>query len=352
MSRRQALDDFVRTAGFAPEDLTPLAGDASNRRYLRLTGRVPAVVMDAPPEKGEDIAPFVAVTHWLRQAAFNAPEILAEDPLNGFLILEDLGDNLFARHCREVPGDETALYGAAVDLLADLGRIDAPVTLPGGRELGDYDAGILLTEARLVIDWYLRGLGESSPDLAAEFAETLTAATAHVASAALPRKVMVLRDYHAENLIWMPSRSGHLRVGLLDYQDALAGHPAYDLVSLLEDARRDTSEELRQAMLARMIGHLARGADGQTGTDEIGFRQAYAALGAQRNLKIVGIFARLCLRDGKSRYPEMIPRVWRHLMHDLRDPSLGELSLFVTRHLPEPEPAIIAKLQAQAGTPA
>lgn len=330
--RDAALAAWVAGEGHDTAALSPLAGDASNRRYLRLPG---AVVMDAPPERGEDTGPFLALTHWLRAAGFSAPEIIAADPARGFLMLEDLGDALFARVAGAVP--EADLYAAAIDLLAELRCLPVPATIAhphGAHDLPPYDAAALAREAALVTEWYLE---DASPDLRAEYDALVAGATAEVAGS---REVVVLRDYHAENLIWLPERSGTARVGLLDYQDALAGHPAYDLVSLLEDARRDTSAELRAAMTARYLD--------RTGADQEAFGAAYAALGAQRNLKIVGIFARLCLRDGKRGYLRLIPRVWDHLMRDLAHPELAPLRDWVARWLPPPELEVLARLEARA----
>ncbi|MEM0944032.1 MAG: phosphotransferase, partial [Pseudomonadota bacterium] len=313
------------------------AGDASNRRYLRLP---PAqVVMDAPPDRGEDVAPFLAVTDWLRDRGFAAPEIYAADPARGFLVLEDLGDDLFARVVAANPAAETELYGAAINLLAALHTHPAPATM-GEHPLQPYDAAVLLREARLALEWYAPGVGAplGAEDLAA-FDRLIAETCAPIANA---RDIIVLRDYHAENLLWLPAREGVAQVGLLDYQDALAGHRAYDLVSLLEDARRATSPALQEAMIARYLA--------ASGVAESPFRAAYAILGAQRNLKIIGIFARLCLRDGKDRYPALIPRVWGHLMGDLAHPALAGLRAFVECHLPEPTPERMTRLAEAAGS--
>ncbi len=339
---------FLRIAGWPPEAARPLAGDASNRRYLRLgpvQGRQAAVLMDAPPETGEDVRRFVAVTHWLRQNGFSAPKITAADTAQGFLLLEDLGDDLYTPLLARVPGMpglELELYGAAVDLLAELATIPAPEAI--GPEdcrvgLAPYNAAVLAREAALVLEWWrpaATGAG-AQEGLAAEFCGLVAEATLDVEPT---RDVLVLRDYHADNLIWLPGRTGIARVGLLDYQDALAGHAAYDLMSLLEDARRDTSPELREAMIARYL-------DCRPEIDRQAFRAAYSALGAQRNLKIVGIFARLAIRDGKARYLDLIPRVWRHLMRDLSHPALAGLAGWVARHVPPPEPATLARIAAR-----
>jgi hypothetical protein len=348
MAERDArLAAFLDAAGWSRQAARPLAGDASNRRYLRLgpePGHPAAVLMDAPPSSGEDVRPFVAVTHWLRQHGFSAPGIAAADPDHGFLLLEDLGDDLYTPLLARKPELEAELYGIAVDLLAELATFPAPGEIgPEGCRVGlpPYDAAVLAREAALVREWWLPAAtgAPPPPDLAAEFDGLVREATAAVDAT---RDVLVLRDYHADNLIWLPRRAGIARVGLLDYQDALAGHAAYDLMSLLEDARRDTSDELQEAMIARYLGCRPE-------LDRHAFRAAYSALGAQRNLKIVGIFARLAIRDGKPRYLDLIPRVWGHLMRDLSHPALAPLAGWVARHVPPPEPAALARVAAVAG---
>lgn len=335
--RDAALSLFIRNAGWTGAEIAPLAGDASNRRYHRLhRTEQTAVLMDAPPARGEDVRPFVAMTEWLRAAGLSAPAILAADLDLGFLLLEDLGDRLYARHLNDRPGDEPLLYGRAVDLLADLAGLSVPRVIGTGAArvaVAPYDRATLERESGLLGEWWLpAAAGRPVPGRSpAEFVALVRDATARVEPA---RDVMVLRDYHAENLVWLPGRPGHAAVGLLDYQDALAGHPAYDLVSLLEDARRDTPPELRGAMVD---AYLARRPD----LDREAFGAACAALGAQRNLKIIGIFTRLAVRDGKPAYLALIPRVWGHLQRDLAHHALAPLSEWVRRHVPAPEPAVL-----------
>ncbi|MEM7497609.1 MAG: phosphotransferase [Pseudomonadota bacterium] len=343
---RPEIAAFLAAAGHAAAALSPLAGDASARRYFRVEDRgARMVLMDAPRPANESMAFFVTVTDWLRARGLSAPEVLAADLEAGFVLLEDLGDALFARVLSTARGGggagmEEILYAAAVDLLAALPEGEAPV---GTEPYGDT---VLLREARLAPDWWAAGLGVGfGADALAEYDALLQAALAPALVAGNAQgRVTVLRDYHAENLLWLPERAGAARVGLLDYQDALLGHPAYDLVSLLEDARRDTSAALREAMLARYLERR-----GLSGADAAAFRAAYAALGAQRNLKIVGIFARLCLRDAKPRYLTLIPRVWAHLERDLAAPGLAPLRRFVVERLPAPEAAALERLAARAG---
>ncbi|WP_340107960.1 aminoglycoside phosphotransferase family protein [Pikeienuella sp. HZG-20] len=329
---------FLAREGWGAAALRPLAGDASNRRYERVeAGRRRAVLMDAPAERGEDIGRFLAFTGHLRDLGLSAPEIYGADIQAGFALIEDLGDALFARVAAAEPLIEREIYAAAVDLLPRLAAPPAAVTGAGARaDVPPYDLAALTREAALAPAWWAKGAGSAfSADLDAEYRALIAAACAPVADA---RGALALRDYHAENLIWLPERRGDARVGLLDYQDALAGAPAYDLVSLLEDARRDTSPDLREAMIRRRLA--------ATGEDEAAFRAGYAALGAQRNLKIIGIFARLWLRDAKPGYLALIPRVWAHLSRDLAHPALAPLGGFVRRHLPAPDAAALARIRS------
>ncbi|RMD48972.1 MAG: aminoglycoside phosphotransferase [Alphaproteobacteria bacterium] len=334
--RAAAIGAFLAAAGAGGRRPVPLAGDASPRRYYRVPGAPSLVLMDAPPGSGEDVRPFLAMARWLRAQGFSAPEVLAADAEAGLVLLEDLGDDLFARVMARDPATERPLLTAAVELLAALAELPPPPFL------APYDLEALLAEARLVIEWYLPAASGRPvpPDLAAEFDALIAAATAEVRAERAP--VAVLRDYHAENLIWLPERRGHARVGLLDFQDARAGHPAYDLVSLIEDARRDTSPGLAELLIDR---HAAL-----TGAEPGVLRAACAALGAQRNLKILGIFARLAIRDGKPRYLDLLPRVWGHVMTDLAHPDLAALARFVRAHLPAPESGVIARIRARTGT--
>ncbi|MBL28633.1 MAG: aminoglycoside phosphotransferase [Rhodospirillaceae bacterium] len=316
--RGEAISAFLADAGWGGVAVVPLAGDASFRRYFRLEdGGRRAVLMDAPPPH-EDVRPFAAMGRHLSGLGYSAPAILAEDAETGLLLLEDLGDATYTR-CLATGGDEPALYAAAVDLLADLHRAAPPASL------APYDEAAYLREADLLIDWFWPAVDPgANPD-------AVRAAYHDAWRAVLPEwrandVVLVLRDYHADNLMWLPDRSGHARVGLLDFQDALAGSPAYDVVSLLEDARRD----VRPALADAMIGRYCRAA----GCDEEGFRASYAILGAQRNAKIVGIFTRLARRDGKPLYLDLIPRVWRLLEGDLGHPALAPVRAWFDATIP------------------
>lgn len=352
MSERQtAMRLFLEASGWGAALVTPLPGDASTRRYARLdlNGRA-AMLMDqpqnaeaptAPPGAsaedrrklgynavarlaGADCGRFVAVADHLKALGFSAPAIIAADARQGFLILEDLGDALFA-DAVTAGADETELYRAAVDVLAALHRAPAPAAL-ADKPLHAYDDTALIAETDLLTEWYLPlALGRDATAKEISRHRLLWQA----ALAALPHDpVLVHRDYHAQNLLWLPQRDGVARVGLIDFQDAVAGSRAYDLVSLLEDARRDVAPELAEAMTRHYIA--AAGI-----RDEAAFRAEMATISAQRNAKILGIFARLARRDGKPRYLAFIPRVWRYLERDLAHPALAPLKAWYDATIPQ-----------------
>ena len=335
MSDRHALaEEFLQSTPWSAARRDPLSGDASNRSYQRLVdGTRHAVLMNAPPERGEDTRPFVHIATHLSAIGLSAPRILAQDTTNGFLLLEDLGDDLFARVVAADPTKETPLYEAATDVLVHLHRADL---LPG---LVPYSPQVMVDMAALAYDWYLAGATGRDADAKATFTAAFRPLLEQHAA---DQSVLIQRDYHAENLLWLPGRDGVARVGLLDFQDAMAGHPAYDLVSLLQDARRDVSPATEQ----HMIAHFIR----QTGHDEPAFRAAYSLLGAQRNLRILGVFARLCIRDGKPGYIDLIPRVWALLMRDLEHPALAPVAGLIAAALPAPSTEILQRLKSQCVT--
>lgn len=313
----EGLAAFVDAAGWGGADVAPLPGDASFRRYFRLSragGGETAMLMHAPPPH-EDPAPFLHVAHWLNDHGMRAPAILAEDAGAGWVLTEDFGNDRMRDWLDDHPGDEHAAYEAAVDALAALHR------LPPG-PFAPYDMAVYAREAALLTEWYCPAQGLSVD------ADSYAAAWDAVMAPVLARQnpgVTVLRDYHAENIMLLGGKASAPQ-GLIDFQDALVGHPAYDLVSLLQDARRDVSEALEAAMLARY-----EAAAGIAGED---FRADYARLGAQRNAKIVGIFTRLNVRDGKPRYLAMIPRVWAALERDLAHPALAPVAAWFDANIP------------------
>lgn len=308
---------FLAEHGWMGAEILPLAGDASFRRYFRVRlGARSAVLMDAPPDK-EDSRPFVAIARHLRAQAFEAPELIAVDLDRGLLLLEDFGDARVAPVLAHDARDEAAIYEAAVDLLVRLHRLPPPAGL------APYDAAAMQREVELFTDWYLPAVGIAVDT--AGFVEVWQRAWADVARAVEQDPVLVLRDYHADNLMLIAGSGG--RLGLLDFQDALAGHRAYDLVSLLHDARRDVAPALADAMHARYV----RSAGIQ---DAAAFEAAFHVLGAQRNTKILGIFTRLWKRDGKPAYLAFQPRVWGLLERSLAHSALAEVRDWFDRHVP------------------
>ena len=316
--RLQGIGDFLVRAGWADAEREPLAGDASFRRYERVRdGERGAVLMDAPPPH-EDVRPFITIDRHLRSLGYSAPEIFAADASLGTLLLEDFGDDLFTR-ILDAGGDEQELYRHAVDLLIDLQHRDLPSAIP------EYDVSTLLGEAALFVDWYLPTVRQQ-PVTSSERDAFFSAWQEVLPLANAGPPVLVLRDYHVDNLVWLERRNGISRVGLLDFQDALVGPCMYDLVSLLEDARRDLPSDLVKGMFERFVSG--------TELDPATAATAYAVLGAQRNTKIIGIFTRLWQRDGKVDYLPYIPRVWGLLEGDLEHPVLMPLRNWFDAHVP------------------
>lgn len=356
-ARGAEISHFLNAVGWGGADVRPLAGDASTRRYLRVrSGDRDAVLMDAPPRAesaacppdadeaarralgynalarlaGPDLVAFVAVADHLRALGLSAPEVHEADAEHGLAIIEDLGDALFGPTLGAGAGDEAAFYGAAVDALVHLHDAPAPEIMPARgaeRRLLSYDHVAMATETELLLDWFFPFVArrEAGADERAEF----TALWSPLFDAARGEDVLVLRDYHADNLIWLPERDGPARAGLLDFQDAVSGSPAYDLASLLDDIRRDVDRDVAEALLTKYCAASAA----RPGFDEEAFRAAYAALAAQRNAKILGIFVRLEKRDGKARYLDYLPRVWTRFTDELRHPALANLKRWTDDHL-------------------
>ncbi|WP_028913770.1 aminoglycoside phosphotransferase family protein [Pseudorhodobacter ferrugineus] len=329
MDNRHALA-FLNSTEWSAARRVFLAGDASDRRYERLyLGYKTAVLMDAPPGKGDDPADFITIAAHLNGLGLSAPRIFAQDLVNGFLLIEDLGDALFARLLKQDQSREAEFYAAATDVLSHLQTSPAPVNLP------NLTAGEWALAAGFALDWYrFAVVGDTGKG--ADFYATLTRL---IETHADGPRVLILRDYHAENLLWLPDRSGIARAGLLDFQLAQMGQPAYDLVSLLQDARRDVSLETETAMVARF----------RKDADPDVFSKGYAVFGAQRALRILGIFARLCLVGGKAHYVDLIPRVWRQLQRNLAHPALADLAEICASEVPEPTPQALERIRAQCG---
>jgi len=349
--RLAALWRFIAGSGWGEASVGAIPGDASARRYFRLEkDSVRALVMDAPrmpdgppirdgkpysriAHLAEDVRPFVAIARHLRERGLSAPDILAADLDAGLLLTEDLGDRVFGAEVAR-GADQATLWKMGVDALVELHRKPAVARLPLGdgtfHDVPTFDLAAMQIEVELLVDWYLPAIHGAPTDAATR--EGFLAAWRPVVDRLLTQPPsLLLRDYHSPNLLWLPERSGAASTGIIDFQDAMIGPAAYDLVSLLQDARLDVAPEIQ----TELLDHYCRAAGAtQPGFDEAEFRWAYAALGAQRNTKIAGIFTRLARRDGKPRYLQHIPRICRYLERDLAHPGLSSLKAWYDLHVP------------------
>jgi N-acetylmuramate 1-kinase len=351
VARLKELRQFLDKTGYAGADRQRMAGDASTRSYARLNRDNGVVILmnsprrpDGPPvysgksysaavHLAEDVKPFVAVARALRERGFSAPSIHHADLDAGFLITEDFGSAGFVEGDPPTPIAER--YKAATDMLAALHRELLPETLPLTPQftyaMPIFDTDALLVEVGLMPEWYLPDRGTALTDsLRAEFVMLWRDLVSKLASA---ERTWVLRDFHSPNLIWLGDRSGTARVGVIDFQDAVLGPAAYDLVSLLQDARIDVPEQLELALLTRYI-KARRGADETF--DPGGFAELYAILSAQRNTRLLGTFARLNRRDGKPQYLRHQPRIWTYLNRSLAHPALAQVREWYATHVPPP----------------
>jgi aminoglycoside/choline kinase family phosphotransferase len=353
-SEREAIKAaFLANAGLGDARRQPLAGDASTRAYERLypaTG--PSLIfMDQPPSQETAPCPpdatpeqratlgynalarlaagrveaFIDVACYLTSLGLSAPKVITADAPQGLAVFEDLGDGLFARLI-EQGQDDAPLYDAAIDVLVQLHRITPPDVLPGGWPLLAYDDVALKTGQDLFPQWfpnYRPGLVFDDQVLA-DWNAFWTPVRARGEAGA---SVFCLRDYHAENLIWLPERRGTARVGLLDLQDALRAHPVWDLSMLLHDARRDISPALEAACLGRYLNAAQIKAPAA-------FLADYQAIGALNIVRIIGVFSRLVVRDGKTRYATFMPRMWGYLDRCLKAPGMGELKAWFDANVP------------------
>jgi tRNA threonylcarbamoyl adenosine modification protein YjeE len=353
VARLSAAEGFLRASGWWPCQFSYVQGDASTRQYVRVRyqGRS-AILMDAPRRPdgppvrdcglpysriahlSEEVRPYVAIARSLREAGLAAPDLYAGDLERGLLLLEDLGEAVFDRAIG-TGASQAELWSAAVGVLVHLRGIPVPDDLPVGdgsfHRLPNYDRSALEIEVALLLDWYWpcrHGTPAPAP-IRAEFLRLWN--EVFDALLVLPTG-WVLRDFHSPNLMWLAHRSGLQRVGVLDFQDAVCGHAAYDLVSLLQDARVDVSGELETALFDR---YCLSAASRKPGFDRDVFALAYAAFGAQRNTKILGIFARLARRDGKYQYLQHLPRIWGYLERDLNHSRLTSLRRWYESHFSE-----------------
>lgn len=361
-SDREAVKaEFLKGAGLGDAARQLLAGDASTRRYERLStpGGRSLIFMDQPPavetapcapdatpeqrlEAGYNasarlaagrVEAFIAAADYLRSRGLSAPEIVAADPGQGLAVLEDLGDDLYARLI-EAGAAEAPLYEAAIDALIALHAAPPPQILNGGGAswpLLAYDDLALKTGSDLFLEWWPKVSGlPAFDDEAVKAWETLWAPVrARGSEAALgPQGVFAHRDYHAENLVWLPDRDGARRVGMLDFQDALRAHPAWDLLSLLQDARRDVPQGLEAAMLGRYL-------EARPDLGRERFLADYRALAALNAARILFIFARQVAGFKRPRYTAFMPRTWRQLERNLDAPGMEGLKAWFDRQVPQ-----------------
>jgi N-acetylmuramate 1-kinase len=349
-ARARALQELLHKSGWADGVRRPMQGDASTRAYERLIKPAgdTAILMISPPRPdgppvrrgkpysaiarlAESIHAFVAMDRALRALGFSAPRIFGEDLDAGLLILEDLGNELVVSGEGPIP----ERYAEAMRLLARLHGARLPNVLPVSEGydhvLPPYDMDALMIEVELLVDWYGPHIARQnfSGSVKGEFAHLWRDALAEIAAGPT---TWTLRDYHSPNLIWLPGRSGLKRVGLIDFQDAVLGHPAYDVASLLQDARVTVPAELEIKLLS-LYARERQAADADF--DMRDFARAYAILGAQRATKVAGIFARLDMRDGKPHYLNHLPRVEAYLARNLNHPALLRLRTWYQTHLPK-----------------
>jgi aminoglycoside/choline kinase family phosphotransferase len=308
--------EFLAAYGWHGAKILPLAGDASFRRYFRVVeGERTAVLMDAPPPH-EDPTPFIAVAEWLASVGLSAPQILARDLEKGLLLLGDFGDWRLREFLDDDPARERELYELATDVLIHLHQHPP---MPG---LKVHGLEQWLEELKLFTDWYCLAVGAEVD--ADSYRAAWTEVLEPIAKDGMS-PVTVLRDYHAENVMLVQGRDGVERFGLLDFQDALAGHPAYDLASVLEDARRDVPPAIERAMIDRYVAATGHGE---------AFERAYWALAAQRNTRILGVFTRLWKRDNKPHYRRFQPRMWGLLERDLAQPHMKPVRDWFDANIP------------------
>lgn len=349
VQRIAAVRRFLAEAGFAEAKRQHMQGDASTRAYERLMRDGKSFILmnaprrpDGPPVRdgkpysaiahlAEDVTPFIAVDKALRARGLSAPEIIAADRDAGLLVLEDLGRDTVVSGDPPAPIEER--YQAAVDLLADLHRQSLQQVLPvvPGVEyaLPRYDLAAFLIEVELLIEWFLPRFNARIGKAERQTYLALWHDALQPPLNAPP--TWVLRDYHSPNLLWLPNRDGIKRVGLLDFQDAQWGPAAYDVASLLQDARVDVPERMEIALLSR---YARARHEADISFDASHFALVYATLAAQRASKILGIFARLDRRDGKSQYLRHMPRVWAYLQRALAHPALSPLKAWYRAHVP------------------
>jgi len=323
--RHTRRDAFLKSLGLESATLEAMQADASFRRYYRVHGAgKPMLLMEDPPDRQVELSPvkveeFIAIGGHLRNMGLHAPEVYHRNVAHGLLLIEDFGDDTYTRLFAQGK-DPKALYTLAIDALIALHNHPRCSAI----DLGNHNADVLVEGAMLLLDWYYPALTGKQPTVAMKesFADVWRGLFQKFPS---DQKALVLRDYHVDNLMLVPGE-GVWACGLLDFQDALIGQCSYDVMSLLEDARRDVAEDLREFL----YGHYLKGRQGAI--DAQAFQHAFRILAAQRHARVLGVFVRLSVRDGKDRYLQFIPHVHKLFMRALSDPALAALKAWFDKN--------------------
>ena len=320
--RENLISDFLNNAGWKNAERVNLAGDASFRRYQRISlNNKKAILMNAPPDK-ENVQSFIYFTEHLRSLGYSAPEIFAKDTKTGLILLEDLGDTTFTIMIAHGSNEKT-LYECAVDLLIDMHKRPKDQIVPNNISL--YDNKTFIEEALLLTEWYTpqvvgRNLSaEAKMDFELVWRQLLSKCPSI-------KNTLVLKDFHADNLMWLPNRNGISACGIIDYQDALLGPAIYDLMSLLEDVRRNIRPDFVEFLQKRYLNAFPR-------INPLEFKDSFSILAAQRHCKVIGIFSRLALRDGKNSYLSYLPRAWRLLENKCLSSTLSPLKFWLDKYI-------------------
>ena len=319
VSRINQINNFLKNNQIETKNLIPIKNDASFRKYFRVDKKI---LMDADPHLGEDVGSFININHVLREFKLNVPEIFTIDKENGFLLLEDLGENIFSQILNSE--NEEQLYKQAIDVLVEIYKKDLN-KFSNFTFLEKYSVEKLQDESQLFIEWYLKKylkINITDTDIK-NFKDIINKIFNNLDT---KFEKLVLRDYHVDNLILQKSKLGLKQVGILDFQDAVLGSSSYDLISIIEDVRRPISKDLKNILIKYFID--------STGYHPNQLEKELAFYSVQRNLKILGIFSRLNLRDNKSKYMGYNDNAWKYIESNLNNPTMSDLKVWLKKILP------------------
>ena len=319
VSRINQINNFLKNNQIETKNLIPIKNDASFRKYFRVDKKI---LMDADPHLGEDVGSFININHVLREFKLNVPEIFTIDKENGFLLLEDLGENIFSQILNSE--NEEQLYKQAIDVLVEIYKKDLN-KFSNFTFLEKYSVEKLQDESQLFIEWYLKKylkINITDTDIK-NFKDIINKIFNNLDT---KFEKLVLRDYHVDNLILQKSKLGLKQVGILDFQDAVLGSSSYDLISIIEDVRRPISKDLKNILIKYFID--------STGYDPNQLEKELAFYSVQRNLKILGIFSRLNLRDNKFKYMQYNDNAWKYIESNLNNPTMSDLKVWLKKILP------------------